>query len=197
MIHPCSVIILLFSLIIAGCEGPEGPTGPQGSQGELGTAGPQGPQGPQGIEGNANATLFIFEGHNFNVGPTAMRDIEDDEPLLSAWLTYLVIHQPSSDLIYVVPGPIDGTNGTYSVTHNYFGEGWADEGTLRTIISLRSGNGRAFDAIHILRIRSSDTEVMNSIQNNSFTEINLKNKLIPADLDVSDYHAVLDYFGLD
>jgi hypothetical protein len=181
--------ILLFSLIIAGCEGPEGATGPQGPQGEQG---PEGPQGPQGIEGNANATLFIFEGHNFNAAQTALRDVEDDEPLLSAWLTYLVIHQTSSDLIYVVPGPIHGMNSAYSVTHNYFGEGWADEGTLRTVISLSSGNGETYDAIHILRIRSSDTEAMSSFQDDSYTEINLMDELIPAELDVSDYHAVLD-----
>lgn len=205
MIHSCSVMILLFSLTITGCEGPEGATGPQGEQGlegatgpqgEQGPEGPEGPQGPQGIEGNANATLFIFEGHNFNSTQTALRDVEDDEPFLSAWLTYLIIHQTSSDLIYVVPGPIHGMNSTYSVTHNYFGEGWADEGTLRTVISRASGGGETYDAIHILRIRSSNTEVMSSFQDDSFAEINLKHELIPADLDVSDYHAVLDYFGL-
>lgn len=45
------------------CEGPEGPMGPQGQQGPQGE---QGPQGAPGEDGTANATVHIFDGHDFS-----------------------------------------------------------------------------------------------------------------------------------
>jgi hypothetical protein len=48
------MVLLLISLLLAGCAGvvgPQGATGPAGPQGPQGPAGPQGLQGPQGIQG--------------------------------------------------------------------------------------------------------------------------------------------------
>jgi len=46
--------VLVFSVLIFGCEGSkckEGPQGEQGPTGEIGPQGPQGIQGPQGLQG--------------------------------------------------------------------------------------------------------------------------------------------------
>ena len=46
--------LLIFAVLLTGCEGSEGPAGPVGPQGE------QGPAGPQGPPGNANVQVVTF-----------------------------------------------------------------------------------------------------------------------------------------
>lgn len=49
------LILLVGTLLLAGCKGDEGPEGPKGAKGDTGAAGTQGPKGAQGDPGTAGA----------------------------------------------------------------------------------------------------------------------------------------------
>ena len=174
---------LLFACAEDGEPGPQGPQGEQGIQGDPGPQGEQGEQGEKGDTGVANATLYIFDGHDFSLSGTATREValESEEQMTqSAWLVYAV----SGYFTYYLPGYGKGAVSEYRV-NNY----WTD-GNANINIVLAVGAGEAFDEFHIFRIEASNTE-----DNSSPTRTD--QSFIPEGLDVNDYEAVKAYFNLD
>lgn len=135
----------------------------------------------KGADGNANATLYIFPGYDFTGEDFTTRfvDLDSEQEMReSAWLYYL-ISTVGDPLYYNVPG-FGAFGGEYLV-----GRQWGS--TLsRHIINCLSGGCGEYGEIHIVRIAANNT-VDNRKQ---------KGAIIPDHLDVSDYEAVVEYYGL-
>lgn len=171
-------------------QGPVGPQGPEGPQGPQGPEGPQGPQGPagddgedgadgeDGEDGNANVTLYEFAGHDFSVVAEVELRIglnNESEMLQSAWHVYL-LH--GSGYVYHIPGPGHVARTNYQVRHLW--DGSTDEAQFE-IISTIGLISDVYSDIHIIRVEA----------NNS-----VAGKQVADYPDMSDYHAVVEYFGL-
>lgn len=204
-----SVVITVLAFLLAGiaCEGPAGPQGPQGPQGERGSAGIQGEQGPQGpqgdtgaqgtpgADGNANVTLYIFDGNNFSTTTNAIRriNLENETELIeSAWLVYLRYPQPASNefpfIYYHVPGLGFAGNSEYRVNHSWRAISLDAQFEVRRA----SGPGENYDQIRIIRIESSETVEGTDVAGKlaGFSQI-------PGDLNVNNYNEVVRYFNLE
>ena len=198
-----SVVITVLAIFLAGiaCEGPEGPQGeqgPTGLQGEQGQQGPQGDTGPQGIpgaDGNANVTLYIFDGNNFTTTTNAIRHInlENETELIdNAWLVYLRYPQPANNefpfLYYHVPGLGFGGNSEYRVNHTWRAISLGAQFEIRRA----SGAGENYDQIRIIRIESSET-----VEGADVAGKLAMNSQIPNGINVYDYYEVVRYLNLD
>lgn len=184
-----SLLQLLSLVLILGAAACEGPAGSDGSQGEQGLQGEQGEQGPKGEDGNANVIRYIFDGHDFSVNTFAPRiidNVSESEVLESAWLVYLVNYTGGSLVAFHIPGNGKNSNALYKVGHVSL----PDDGSgpkLRIAIYLTDGPSEVYEEIHVIRIEQSEI-----IDNRS----KAAGKGIPADLDISDYEAVIEYYGL-
>src|SRR5690606_22198983 len=99
-----SIMIMLVPclMLFASCEGEQGEVGPAGqdgdegiagTDGEEGSAGADGEDGAKGETGNANATLYKFDGHDFSESDYTARLVEsanEQELSESAWLVYFM-----------------------------------------------------------------------------------------------------------
>ena len=162
--------VLAILVGFAGCELLTGPEGPQGSPGE---------------DGNADVDLYIFGAHNFSTSPTAVLHVDDVtqiEKKESAWLIYLVIN----NIFYQMPGP--GWNAFSTYRSFVF---WSNSMQLVVLEIIRTdGNGEGYDEIRVIRIGASDVKDLSTVSAPV-------QSLVPDHLDTSDYHAVVEYYGLD
>jgi hypothetical protein len=152
-----------------------------GPQGEQGPEGPQGEQGPPGEDGNANVTLYVFDGYDFTGEDFTNRFVDlnsEQEMRESAWLYYLVLFP--NEIYYSVPG-VGSFGGEYLVGRQWTG------GSSRHVINCVSGGCGEYGEIHIIRIEGSNVVDNRSKQADS---------IIPDDLDVTDYNAVLEHYGI-
>lgn len=177
-------VLLFGSILLLGCEGPEGPTG---SAGPEGPQGPQGPEGPQGLTGNANVTVHIFDGHDFTSNFTAdstdgyfLNFENEDEANQNLWKYYL---KHNTEWYVEIPGMGFNANSEY-----YAGHIWDKQrSTLNFFVGLVDGPGEEYEEIHIVQVEANNTE--------DHTSGKQATNLIPENLDMSDYEAVIDYYG--
>lgn len=186
--------IVMAGLMIAACEGPEGPTGPQGSQGDQGAVGPA---GVQGEPGNANVTLYTFPGHDFGEDSQwlyCFQSLNKEEWEFSQWSVFFILEQQLqgggsqmakfsidnfSDLSFITAWNIDTP------------EIMCADKALVAITDLGNVPDSEVDGFHIIRIESESIE--------DCGEGNCKRSAepaIPAGLDMTDYDAIIEYFGL-
>lgn len=197
-----------------GDRGPRGPTGADGQDGERGPRGPQGPEGPQGPQGpagedgqdgqdgedgNANVTLFEFDngGNGFDFGDnsfvqlcTAVDDFQEFDQ--SGWLYFLVQDFGNIPSQYTpIPGRFSPPDSYYQVLRRF--DSTACNDAAEHFISTDVGDnlGEDFDRIQIIQIEA--TNLVSGLRAGLRAS---PGTLIPADLDVSDYDAVVDYYGL-
>lgn len=183
-------LLTAFTLLLftAACDGPVGPEGPRGAQGEQGEQGPQGPQGPAGEDGNANVTLYVFDGHDFTASISTTRCISTvsaDDFHDSAWLVYFATNTTHR---YAIPGNI-GAN--YYTFDSYADSALPCPDVAEFWLRRSDGPGNNLQSIHILQVEGTTTV--------DCTGGCLRAEgapLIPEDLNVTDYDAVMDYYGL-
>lgn len=179
-------------ILVTGCEGPEGPTGPQGQQGPQGEQGPEGPEGPPGEDGNANVTVHIFDGHDFSSSaPLDLclgDNISQQEMIESSWNVYLGRDNAAFGLIYWhVPGFANFGASEYDVVYAYDTPVSICPSAQPLIeISRESGPGENYEEIRIVQVAA------NNVVDNRSKQIS---SLMPDNLDITDYDAVLEYFG--
>ena len=178
------IAVLSLAIVFTGCEGPMGPRGPAGES-------IQGLPGEDGQDGNADVDLYIFDGHDFENYSGTDRFIDDVTKEVaeeSAWLVYLIRFNNDGDrLYYKIPG--QGANGwsEYRTFHSW--NSLFD--SYRFLISLHAGDGEGYPEIRIIRIGINETiDLRTSSQTISANGL-------PANLDTSDYHAVVKYYGLE
>lgn len=140
----------------------------------------------KGVDGNANATLYLFPGYDFGGSSNfTNRCIElnsEQELRECAWIYYLV-SGTTNPLYYSVPG-FGAFGGEYLV-----GRQWGSlcgSSASRHVITCVDGTCGEYDEIHILRIEAS-----NVIDNRS----KRAGVVIPDDLDLSDYREMMGYYG--
>lgn len=206
--HP--LIIFALAVATAACDGPVGPSGPIGPQGPAGEdgangqdgadgqdgengadgqQGPAGPQGPAGEDGNANVTLYITVGHNFAASSSAQRLINGvDTGVENTWLVYLV----EGGWKYLIPGFGPSGASEYRAQHDVA----SGFGTLDVRINRASGPGESFDNIYIFRIETSTVVECPPTGICSGVFRTRSEGGVPSDLDVSDYDAVVEYYGI-
>lgn len=189
-------------MITAACDGPVGPEGPVGADGAQGPRGPEGedgargPRGPAGEDGNANVTVYVFDGHDFRAGGDGFQatrrvplssEAEFDD---SAWLFYLVY----DNYRYPVPGFGYAGEKEYREWHL-----WSSDASWGSFHIVRlfdpeddAEESIAYSEIRIIRIEGSHVEDCTGggcLRGATSPEF-------PADLDISDYAAVVEYYGL-
>lgn len=180
---------LIIGFITIACEGPEGPMGPQGQQGPQGE---QGPQGTPGEDGTANATVHIFDVHDFSSSLATDlclgENISHPEMIESSWNVYLGRDNGDFDLIYWhIPGLGNFGASEYDAVTAYDFPGTICLSEQPLIeIRRRSGPGEEYDEIRIVQIVAS-----NVIDHRGKQEV-ARSPEIP---DVSNYYALVDYFG--
>ncbi|MCW9708493.1 collagen-like triple helix repeat-containing protein [Fodinibius salsisoli] len=168
-------LMLVSGIGLAGCEGPIGPQGPQGESGEQGE---QGPEGPQGEDGNANVTLYIYDGHDFSSSSLARREVTgvtETEMNESEWNVYLV--HPSG-WYYHLSGYGVSDSTMYFASHRWVDN---DPGFVDFWVEAAEGPGEEYTEIRIIR-----TAVNN---------INDERSKIYG-LDFSNYKEVAEFYGL-
>jgi hypothetical protein len=169
----------LIIAVFASCtkEGPQGPAGPAGPAGNAGVAGPT---GPQGIAGNANVTQYSYGALDFenNAQLDLMVSTTADTMNRSLWFVYISF-MGGNEYFYSMPGFGYGAQ-TYYRNSFYF-----NTGLNKVIHSINkvSGNGEIYSGAKIIRVYANNV-------------VNPGGRMVMPPVDVRDYHAVKQYYGL-
>ncbi|MEM8765620.1 MAG: hypothetical protein AAGD88_17530 [Bacteroidota bacterium] len=182
------VILLMFTLIMASCDGEDGAIGPQGEQGIQGPAGTDGQDGTNGVDGNANVIVSDWIATDFSANAaigssfSVMNNNITEENINSA---AILVYGRLSLGSQVAPWPyLVGIAGTSnSRLYNYFIPSPTD-GEL--ILNARVIDGSAiifddFSEIRYVIIPASTTTSKNAT----------------IDLEKMDYYEVMDYLGFN
>ncbi len=184
-----------------GVAGPAGPAGEDGEDGEaLGVPGPEGPQGEQGTAGaDGNANVIISDWATADFGSyslgSASFTVNDDRITTDVLNTYGLIGflsfgtDPSDD-VFAIPFT-DPLLRTFSAQHRL--------GLGKYIVTLLRGPDAPADITpitgtlvrYVLVAPASDSGKGHSAGKNAIEQMKAKG------VDINDYHAVMDYFGLE
>lgn len=189
-----------------GIQGPAGPQGPAGEDGEaLGVPGPQGEQGPagpqgptgangaDGADGNANVTTYTFDmssksGNSIPINISALTQDVVDNDLIIGYL-----RNSQSNTYYAIPASVwpNGTGGYYDVAVDIaVGKFWVHfyqvgTQTFNPISSVELGDLKVV-------VAESNSTIAGKSKRQS-----LREELKTNGVDINDYRAVMDYFGLE
>lgn len=140
----------------------------------------------KGADGNANVTRYIFPGHDFSSESSVtpfIYSVTNTQFRNSAWLVYLANDRGlnnSTFRYYPIPG-----EGVYT----YFSVSMGNINDNRAAFFIEaSGSGTEYERIEIVRIEASNT-------NDQRKQDSVK--IIPDNLDTSNYHEVAKYYGFD
>lgn len=197
-----TIMYALFTVVLLlsySCEGPEGPVGMDGRDGIDGIDGQNGEDGDNGQDGNANVISRKFDLFNWN-------DTSGRIEQLVYWnaLTKDVIENDAI-LFYmktnhngrygVLPGEVV-IDGTPSYMNVELGPGYTSlislkpnyNGTGSAYVPIRTGD---VDFLRVVIIKSSSSSKSSNAKNN------VLESLKAANINVNDYYAVCDYYGLE
>ena len=135
-------IMMLITLVWAGCEGPEGPQGPIGSQGERRE---QGPRGPQGISGEASDIRISLIEQTF-------QDKDFNEELQSFFLRDFRV-EPSAVLAVYVKSFFTNTGDSYYISINHFND-LENNTATPVLVQILDGGMRFIDINRILSLQT-------------------------------------------
>ncbi len=184
-----------------GETGATGPVGPQGETGDTGPVGPQGPAGPagadgtngsDGADGNANVQTFIYDvstrsGASINVSASVLtQDVLDNDLVLG----YL---KKNGGNYTPIPAPIYAValGDNYDIAVElHVGTYWMFFYTVGTE-NLKSISAGKLDELKLVIAESTSTTVGKS------SKQSILSKMKSEGVDINDYYAVMDYFGLD
>jgi len=190
------IIFLLCVLVsLASCKGDQGDVGPAGAD------------GTDGADGNANVQTYVYESPSWNTSGSAMYIdmsgiLTDDILENDAILVYL---KPiANTYVNLVPGLL--WSGTRYVNINVVIENSAgtlnDPFTLMLVSHELDGSWTAnaelvpLDWVKVVIIESTNTTTITG--NGGVTKSqSINNELQAAGVDVNDYYAVMDYYGLE
>jgi hypothetical protein len=149
-------------------------------KGEIGPQGPEGPVGPQGIAGNANVTQYSFGTLDLenNTNIDLAINTSADTMNRSLWLVY-ISYAGGNEYFYALPG--FGYNAaTYYRNSFYFNT------SLNKVvhsITKVAGIGEVYSGAKIIRVYANNV-------------VNPGGRMIMPPVDVKDYNAVKQYYGL-
>ncbi len=182
------MVLIAFSCSKDGEDGSDGANGPKGDQGE------QGPAGDNGEDGNANVNTYVYDlssesGSSIPVDlPELTQDVIDNNLIIG----YLQ-NGAGSGTYYPVPASVwpNGTGGFYDIAVDIaVGKYWVhfyQVGT-QTFMDVTS--------VELGKLKIVIAESTNTTTDKSGKE-SIRESLKSAGVDINDYYAVMDYFGLD
>ncbi|TYB79390.1 hypothetical protein [Bizionia myxarmorum] len=175
-------LLVVFSFSCSTEDGEDGPIGPAGTNGTNGT---------NGQDGNANVQTFIydFSAKSGSSVSQAIPELTTDVLTNDVVLTYI----SASDVYYQVPN-IMNPSGTTIFVRNF-----SETGNMNFRFSLASDNTSyslpegTIDELKVIIIESSSiTTTGRTISGKQ----QIYNELNQAGVDINDYHAVCDYYGI-
>jgi len=185
---------LALAMTITSCT-KEGPQGEQGIPGAEGLQGEQGETGPAGAVGNANVQTYVFDLSDItesNSIPNSLSALTEDVVDNDLIIGYLQNSQGNT--YYAIPAGVwpNGTGGFYDVEADIaVGTYWVHFYQVGTQTFMPIG-GIELGKLKIVIAESNSTTVAGKSSKES-TLSKMKN----AGVDINDYYAVMDYFGLE
>jgi hypothetical protein len=182
------MVLIAFSCSKDGEDGSDGAIGPKGEQGE------QGPAGDNGEDGNANVNTYVYN-LSSESGSSIPVDLPDltqsviDNDLIIGYLQ----NGAGSGTYYPVPASVwpNGTGGFYDIAVDIaVGKYWVhfyQVGT-QTFMDVSS--------VELGKLKIVIAESTNTTTGKSGKE-SIRESLKSAGVDINDYFAVMDFFGLD
>ncbi len=182
------MVLIAFSCSKDGEDGSDGAIGPKGEQGAQGLA------GENGEDGNANVNTYVFDlssesGSSIPVDlPELTQDVIDNDLIIG----YLQ-NGAGSGTYYPIPAGVwpNGTGGFYDIAVDIaVGKYWVHfyqvgTQTFMDVTSVELGK------LKIIVAESTNTTTGKS------GKVSIHESLKSAGVDINDYFAVMDYFGLD
>lgn len=182
------VVLIAYSCSKDGEDGTDGAIGPKGDQGEQGLA------GENGEDGNANVNTYVFDlssesGSSIPVDlPELTQDVIDNDLIIG----YLQ-NGAGSGTYYPIPAGVwpNGTGGFYDIAVDIaVGNYWVHfyqvgTQTFMDVTSVELGK------LKIIVAESTNTTTGKN------GKVSIRESLKSAGVDINDYFAVMDYFGLE
>jgi len=149
-------------------------------KGDVGPAGPAGPIGPQGISGNANVTQYSFGSLDFTSSSQYDLAVNTTADTMnrSLWFVYLS-YAGGNEYFYALPGFGYDAQSYYRNTF-YFNTGMS---RVMHSISKYTGNGEVYTGAKIIRVYANNV-------------VSPSGRMMMPPVDVTDYNAVKNYYGL-
>lgn len=192
-----NIVMLCMAIVLVSCTGEDGAQGIPGTNGTNGTNGADGANGSDGVDGtdgldgNANVIRFDFDLSEFddNIYTADLSSAIPSEEISNfAFLTYV---QDGPGVYYIIPGQLAGSKYakvTYSgLNAEVYVTFYSNEDDQ--LVSLGKGE---YVNLTIVAI-----EAVNTPASKISKEESIKAELKTAGVDVNDYQAVADYFGLE
>ncbi len=192
------VFLFLLGIVLSSCEGPEGPVGPAGPQGAQGPAGPQGPAGNDGQDGNANVSIIRLASDTINwqagsyFGRTANVFIINDNMVSQDIIDHGTVlgYGLLSGVWFPMPfiWEKSGGSSTQYLTFTYI---------------LNEIKLYAYQTSGVLNPSNVREYRFMLITDNTVTSgrvaagVSVMDELKNAGVDVNDYYAVCDYYGIE
>ncbi len=187
---------VLFFLVIVGfvsCKGEIGPIGPDGTDGT---------NGIDGTDGNANVQTFVFNNPIWSTTNSYLQliipDLGTNIANGDAILGYVDIDAEGGN-IYAVPGAVITNNGTKNYNINYY-----PSSDKYYIVSFDPDGARTITAdlpgiawVKVIIIESTNTTIIEGNGKSVSPQQTVFDELEAAEVDVNDYFAVCDYYGIN
>lgn len=185
--------IMVLSLFATSCakDGEDGAMGPAGINGVDGT---DGTNGVDGTNGNANVNTYVFDlsSESGNSIPVDLPELTQEVINNDLIIGYLQ-NGAGSSTYYPVPASVwpNGTGGFYDIAVDIaIGKYWIHfyEVGTQTFMNVTS--------VELGKLKIVIAESTNTTTSKSGKE-SIRQSLKSAGVDINDYYAVMDYFGLD
>ncbi|WP_162418223.1 collagen-like protein [Cyclobacterium roseum] len=146
-----------------GPRGERGEPGQKGDQGEMGPAGPRGAQGPkgeQGAPGNANVTVYTFDGQDFAINSLKQLEISMSIDDFNNKLFYTYMKR--GNVWYILPNYGNAGRTYYRTYHQYISNRSAVQITIARVTT--TGPGETYEEVKVVAIETTENLVPTAIQ---------------------------------
>ena len=187
-------LMSLITVLIFSCDGEDGQDGIDGNDGQTGVQGQAGTDGEDGQDGNANVNTYVFDlssksGASIpNDLPQLTQEVVDNDLIIG----YLQ-NGTGSGTYYPIPASVwpNGTGGFYDIAIDIaVGKYWVHFYQVGTQ-TLMSVLGVELGKLKIVVAESTSTTI------GKMGKESIREELKSAGVDINDYYAVMDYFGLE
>ncbi len=181
-----AVLMTIFTVACSAEDGMDGAIGPEGPQG---IAGVDGQDGADGLDGNANVTAHTFDASTFSGTFDGVSLSALTQEVIDTYAILSYLQEGSSQVWFPVPCPADDFGFPHAVDVN-IGLGGIDfdyADASGVPVSISAGDlvkGR------VILIEPTSVDPASRVNNSSLSVLK------EAGVDVNDYYAVCDYYGL-
>lgn len=184
------LVMSLLTILIVSCSAEDGMDGINGS---IGATGPAGANGTNGEDGNANVNTFVFD-LSLKSGASIPSDLPElTQEVIDNDLIIGYLQNGVSTTYFPIPAGVwpNGTGGFYDIAVDIaVGKYWVNFYEVGTQ-NLMSVVGDELGKLKIVIAESTSTTTGKT------SKESIRSELKSAGVDINDYFAVMDYFGLE